>query len=740
MKPAESQLYRFGRFEMNASERLLLLDGHPVQLEPKAFDLLLLLVSHGGHLIGKDELLRTVWPDTFVEEGNLTRNISLLRRVLAEGLEEKSIETVPKHGYRFLPAVSVNLERDTQLISERHTVTRIVAEEEVEDDGSWHSQDLVARTRAIKPLKRLSFSKVVSMIAGAALLLIACLIGLRQYLKSRPSDAPKQTAQIMNVKRFTASGNVLNAAVSPDGKYIATVVDENGLQSLWMREVAANTSAVKLVSAALVEYWGLTFSNDSNFIYYVTWVRNQSNAELYELPALGGTARRIPITLDSPISFAPSGDRFAYVLSQSSKGEAYIKVADLSGNILETLAARPQPEFFALYPGGPAWSPDGMFVAYACGSAAAREEMNLFVSSVQTKEERKLSSQSWKDIGRITWVGDGTGVVFSARDEKDAARQLWFVSYPDGLPRKLTNDLDDYTSISVTADAKSLAAIQTHEKTTISVADAQTDATNATEIFSEVGVGRERITWTPDGHIVFCSRVSGNWDIWSMNKDGSGSKQLTPDPHNDLFPAVAPDGKSIFFASDRAGVFNIWRMDADGNNLTQLTHGGMQVFPEVTADGKWVLYTENVLVEPRVWKIPAVGGQPQQLASSLTNHPNGSPDGKQIAYVYLDEKSWGIGVRPLDGPAEPIKKYPFPATVSSRVFRWSPDGKGLVYIAKENGASNLWLQPLDGSSRRQLTGFKSGELMAFAWSADGQSCAFMHHAATRDVVLMKDFK
>jgi Tol biopolymer transport system component/DNA-binding winged helix-turn-helix (wHTH) protein len=736
MKPAETQLYRFGRFQMDSSERLLLLDGHAIPLEPKAFDLLLLLVSQGGHLVGKEEIMRAVWPDTFVEEGNLTRNISLLRRVLAEGFEGKSIETIPKHGYRFLPDVSVNDESNTQLIAEKHTVTRIVTEEDVEDDEPWQRLDLATSTRAIKPVKRSRLSTSVFVIAGLALLAIAGLIGLRRYLNSRA----RQTVQTMNVKRFTASGNVLNAAVSPDGKYIATVVDENGLQSLWMREVAANTSAVKLVPPALVEYWGLTFSNDSNFIYYVTWVRNQSNAELYELPALGGTARKIPIELDTPVSFSPSGDRFAYVLSLSSKGESYIRVAELSGKILETLVTRAQPEFFALYPGGPTWSPDGKFLAYGCGSSAAREQMYLFVVNVQTKQERKLTSQSWKDIGRVTWVGDGTGMVFSARDEKDAARQLWFVSYPDGAARKLTNDLDDYTSISVSADAKSLAAIQTHEKTSISVADAQTDAANATEIFSEVGAGRERVTWTPDGHIVFCSRVSGNWDIWSMNKDGSAAKQLTLDPHNDLFPAVSPDGRSIFFASDRVGVFNIWRMDADGNNTTQLTQGGMQVLPEVTADGQWVLYTESILVEPRVWKIPAGGGQPQQLTSSLTNRPIGSPDGKQIAYVYLDEKSWGIAVRPLNAPGEPIRKYPFPVTVSSRVFRWSPDGQSLVYIATEGGASNLWLQPLDGSSPRKLTNFKSGELMSFAWSSNGEWCAYMHHAATRDVVLMKDFK
>jgi DNA-binding winged helix-turn-helix (wHTH) protein len=415
MKPAETQRYRFGRFEMDASERLLLLDGQTVPLEPKAFDLLLLLVSRGGHLVGKDEIMRAIWPDTFVEEGNLTRNISLLRRVLSEEFEGRGIETIPKHGYRFLPEVSVSPGTEAELVAERHTVTRIVAEEEVEDDEPWQRLDLATSTRTIKPVKHSRLSRSAFVIAGVALLVvIAGLIGLRRYLNSRA----RQTVHTMNVKRFTASGNVLNAAVSPDGKYIATVVDENGLQSLWMREVAANTSAVKLVPPALVEYWGLTFSNDSNFIYYVTWVRNQSNAELFELPALGGTPRKIPVQLDSPISFSPSGDRFAYVLSLSSKGESYIEVADLSGKILETPATRPQPEFFALYPGGPAWSPDGKFLAYGCGSSAAREQMYLFVVNVQTKQERKLTSQSWKDIGRVTWVGDGTGMVFTARTKR----------------------------------------------------------------------------------------------------------------------------------------------------------------------------------------------------------------------------------------------------------------------------------------------------------------------------------
>src|SRR5262245_40366798 len=98
--------YEFGPFLLDAGERLLLRDGESVPLTPKSFDLLLALVKHHGHLLEKDELLKLVWPDTFVEEANLSSNISLIRKALGEGENgKKFIETVPRRGYRFVAVV-----------------------------------------------------------------------------------------------------------------------------------------------------------------------------------------------------------------------------------------------------------------------------------------------------------------------------------------------------------------------------------------------------------------------------------------------------------------------------------------------------------------------------------------------------------------------------------------------------------------------------------------------------------
>lgn len=135
MSKVAQHLYEFGPFRLETAERTLLRDGHPVSLPPKVFDTLLLLVQRRGHVVEKDELMQKLWPDTFVEESNLTQNVFTLRRVLGEAHDEHPyIETVPKRGYRFVADVQELLDEPADLIIEKHTRARVITEEEV--DGS----------------------------------------------------------------------------------------------------------------------------------------------------------------------------------------------------------------------------------------------------------------------------------------------------------------------------------------------------------------------------------------------------------------------------------------------------------------------------------------------------------------------------------------------------------------------------------------------------------------------------
>jgi len=106
MNEKTRHLYGFGPFRLDPKECLLILDGKPVPLPPKAFETLLFLVENAGHLVDKDELIRRLWPDTFVEDGNVAKHVSLLRKILSEATNGREyIETIPKHGYRFVAEV-----------------------------------------------------------------------------------------------------------------------------------------------------------------------------------------------------------------------------------------------------------------------------------------------------------------------------------------------------------------------------------------------------------------------------------------------------------------------------------------------------------------------------------------------------------------------------------------------------------------------------------------------------------
>lgn len=134
MSKRAQHLYEFGPYRLDTAEQLLLRDGKPVPLTPKAFETLLALVERNGHLVEKEELMKVVWADAFVEESNLTNNVAAIRKLLGRGKSGRNyIETVPKRGYRFTAPVK-ELPPET-LIVEKRTLTRVVTEEMVRDDA-----------------------------------------------------------------------------------------------------------------------------------------------------------------------------------------------------------------------------------------------------------------------------------------------------------------------------------------------------------------------------------------------------------------------------------------------------------------------------------------------------------------------------------------------------------------------------------------------------------------------------
>lgn len=743
MREQNRYIYEFGPFRLDAQKRLLWREGEIVPLKPKAFDTLLALVERCGHVLEKDELLRRVWPDTTVEEGNLTFNISSLRKALGDDpRRHEYIVTIPGEGYQFVAGVRATFD---ELVV--HESTSITIEEE-ETGASADTEDGLSLSPQVAEIVPAHGRALVASNARrpwskklivAALFVVVAVTGLGIYWLSVSRQALDKSQGVpfrqMDISRVTTSGKITHAAISPDGKYVAHVTKDTEGDSLWVRNVAA-PSWVRVAGPAVTEYVSVTFAPDGNSVYYLTVDRDKGNTALYRVPVLGGPSSMAAYDV-GPIGFSPNGRQITFIRKVDDGSRLIIAEAD--GANERILATRRQPEFFRGYWNAPAWSPDGKTIACQVRLNDERGQYETVVAvSVEDGSQMPLSSQRWNYAGQPVWLADGSGLLVTAQERATAPAQIWHIALDSGAAMRVTHDLNDYHDLSITSDSSRLAAVQDNSVSSIWVVP-EGDARRAKQIASDAGWIQE-MAWTPDGRIVYRSNASGGAEIWLMNADGSNAKQLTTNARASRGLTVSPDGQYIFFASDRAGRFNIWRVDKDGHDLKQLTTGDDEFYPHSTPDGQWVVYQCGEL-EPRLWKVPVDGGEPMQLTETRAMRPAVSPDGELIAYHYLDPDAnkarWRIGVVSSAGGAR-LKQFDFPPTTKWRFIRWSPDGKSIAYANNPGGLSDIWLQPLDGSPRTQLTDFKAEQIVVFDWSPDGRSLAFVRGVETNDVVLISN--
>jgi Tol biopolymer transport system component len=564
----------------------------------------------------------------------------------------------------------------------------------------------------------------------AVLILGVAAVGIAAYKWSqRESPMPFQAIKI---GQLTTIGKVLRASVSPDGKYIAYAIDDGGQQSLWMRQVTA-TSNVQIVPPGPGQYFGITFTPDGNFVDYVLWEQIKNTISLYQVSALGGPPRKLLDDVHTPVSFSSDGKRFAFVRATQSTGEYALMIANADGSGERKLATRKLPDFYFL-PAGPAWSPDGKTIACPAGSLAGGFHVGVLEIRLENGAERIIAPQRWFWLGQPRWLKDGKGLVMTAKDRFSGPEQIWRLSYPGGEAKQVTNDLNEYRSLSLDSDSSSIVAVQ-------SVRISGTWLVPGTDIASarQIAAGHyESLAWTPEGKIVYASSESGNLDIWMMDADGSNHKALTFDSNSDFGPVTSPDGGHVVFISDRAGAFNVWRMNIDGSNVKQLTSGGGAESPYFSPDGKWVLYADFGHGKLSIWKVPADGGNAIQVTDKASWSPVVSPDGKQIACFYAAD-DMGVQVKlaiiPFEG-GSPLKMF----DTIPPPFSWTADGRSLTYIVDRAGVSNLWKQPIDGGPATQLTNFKTDRIFWFAWSDDEKQLAMVRGAIASDLVLISDTK
>lgn len=751
--------YRFGPFCLDATERMLTREGRSVPLAPKVFETLLVLIENRGRILEKDELISRLWPDSFVEESSLSQNIFQIRKALGDGSEgQPYIETVPRRGYRFVAPVSETWSRDSEMpvapvLEAGFKAVELTANDETDEpaevapplpvSAAEGSAPMMPEAALLQPLARRPWKKYVA----AALLIVtaAAAFGVyRLFTQRHAATASAVPFHTMRMSRLTRNGKVRHQAVSPDGKYVAHVIDDAGQQSIWIRQTAT-ASNVQIVPPAEVDYLGLAFSRDGNYVYYAVYpTRPNKIGLLCQVPTLGGVVKKVADDVDSGIAISPDGRQLAFLRNFPLEREVVLMTVNTDGSGERRLALRKRPDHFSW--AGPTWSPDGKLIAIAARHfTPGGSYMNLIGVNVQDATEMMIGKQQWTWVGQLAWMPDGSGIAAVAWHPSYTvyADQLWHIAWPGGEARRITNDLDGYSSISIADDSSALTTIQSTRTSNIWIVprDQTGHAVQITSGFGDNYSEELGMAWLPGGHIIYGSNSSGNADLWMMDADGRNQRQLTTNSNSDVRPAVSSDARRIVYVSYSAGIPHLWSLNADGAELKQLTNGDGEDLCSLSPDGKLVFYLARKDDNRRVvWKLPVEGGEPVAMTDEESGSPIVSPDGRWIGLLLLDRpaKMKRLAVMPFAG-GQPVFISQGTMTPDYGLIQWSPDSRALTFIHTRNGVSNIWSQPTSGGAPKQLTDFRSDHIYRFAWSPDGRSLACERGTTINDIVLVTHF-
>jgi DNA-binding winged helix-turn-helix (wHTH) protein/Tol biopolymer transport system component len=672
-------LYRFDEFELDPCRRVLSRNKAPVALTPKVFDVLSYLVLNPGRVVTKDELLKSVWPDSFVEEGNLAQHISALRKALGD--KSGLIATVPGRGYQFvaqvfrsevesgIPAEDIPEEQAGDIVVQRvRERTRVVIEDVPAALPAPRETALLTAGTASRPRSVWQWVAALALAGALAAAALALYFGVRLFGAAQ--------LRITNYTQITHDGHTKFIG-GTDGSRVYFTQELTG----GIAEVSVSGGAVAPIPVPLSDSWSGNVSPDGSSLLLISQVGGLGPADsLWSLHLLGGSLRRLANAVTS--AWSPDGENVVYA---TASGDIYVIRSD--GTEAQRIAS-PGVLIKSL-----AWSPDGGTIRFS------KEGILWEMSSKGANLHQLLpgwgkSSTQWNGEwaldGRYYFVADGQIWVLDERAGADKSRpatpvQLTFgptvwdqpIPSPDGKTlfasgRTNRGELVRFDAksgqfqpflagisaefVTFSGNGKSVAYVSYPEGV---LWRANPDGSNPTQL-TEPPVYPKSLRWSPDGsEILFVDRTpQGRTAIYIVAADGSGKpRRLMPDDREaESDPSWSPDGRRIVFSTAQnvgeSSKCDLRILDVASGNVAPIPASEGLLAPHWSPDGLSIAAMTADTMGMKVFDIAR--GSWTKLDSGAVAFPEWSHDGQFIYYVKWTGDSAVNRIRAADGKRETV--------------------------------------------------------------------------------------
>jgi Tol biopolymer transport system component/DNA-binding winged helix-turn-helix (wHTH) protein len=742
----KAPIYQFDNVQVEPESFRLSKADTPVQIEPKAFQVLLFLIENRGRLIEKRELLDAVWKETFVTENALTREIAQLRKALGENAREaKYIETVPTKGYRFIADVEIKNGRKSveEAKEEALKVAAIEKDANPLDSVSPPSSSNIAsvKEQAAKRRDYLKSPGIFVLIGALALLAVGGIL-LWKFLR-QPAWETRSVRRIAQVT--TWSGLDVCPSLSPDGNSLAYSSNHEGNFEIYVKPLASGGHEIQITSDGQ-QNSEPAWSPDGQYIAY----HSRNRGGIWIVPSFGGSARRL-----TEFGSKPAWSRDGSMIAFQSEAPT-----DLSSNAYGALP------------------PSTLWTIPSRGGQATQ------ITQVGVPSGGHCSP---------TWSPDGKRLVFLSYDTILA--EIWSVASQGGDLKRLTTRQLFFDPI-YAPDGGAIYCVGVSRNMyglwRIPVALANGERTgDPTEVQSAGPEPIRNLTVSADGKKIAYTSRSLISDIWSVPLSPAASEATAPPAPllqdrslRKTNPSISPDGQRIALGVWRSGApGGVWLMDKDGKNLAQLTNASVSNvlpgwlsndevayityrqddvavfsstnlktgverailpltldmdFTRPSPDGKQLAYNSSKSGTINIWKVALENGQPRQLTfdKELMGWPIWSPDGRYLAFEMKRGDDTHIAIIPSDGGE--ITQLTFDHG-QSWPHSWSPDGERIAFAGFRNGVWNIWWVSVKDKTQKQLTNFEKLNLYVRypSWSPLGNQIVFEYAEMTGNIWMME---